>query len=153
MSDPGETEESERLSDLDDIAAALRAGKLDPVTRFARRRSEQRPCDSTNGGGTSPDEILRDVRSSTSDQEDAMGKDESEQADEEVEVGQTVVINGERVGEVTGIDEQSVYVELDPEIKERTSGRHLEETEDSEAYRVPTEYAKAIDDVVQITAD
>lgn len=152
MTDSGETDEIERLSDLDEIAAALRAGKLDPTTRFARWRSKQRPR-SANEEGTSPEEILRGVRSTTSDQEEAVGEDEPEQTDEEVEVGQTVVVNGERVGVVTGIDEQAVYVDLDSEIKKPTSGRHWEETEDSETYRVPAEYAEAIDNVVQITAD
>lgn len=58
MSDSGEA--NGRLSDLEEIAEALRAGDLDPVTRFGRRRNDQTE---TAQGGKTPDEILEELQS------------------------------------------------------------------------------------------
>lgn len=62
MSDSGESEESERLSSLNAIAEALRAGELDTETRFARKRGETKTTFQTENG-KQPSEILDGIRS------------------------------------------------------------------------------------------
>lgn len=63
MSDSGESDdESERLSDLDAIAKALRAGELDAETRFGRKWGEDETRQEASDGRT-PSEILNEVHS------------------------------------------------------------------------------------------
>lgn len=62
MSDSGETGDGERLSDVEEIAAALRAGELDPDTRFVERRFEPEATSAEQSEGRTPAEILEEQR-------------------------------------------------------------------------------------------
>lgn len=75
MSDSGEPDENERLSDLDEIAESLRAGELDTATQFAERRAERTNDAAERSGGRTPSEILEDVRGDTDSNADRSGRE------------------------------------------------------------------------------
>lgn len=87
MSGSGESDEGERLSDLDEIAEALRAGELDTTTRFGKRRSERADDRFEESDERSPNEILADLR--TQD-------DEADQSEERATIVVELVIQLER---------------------------------------------------------
>lgn len=84
MSDSGESDEGKRLSDLDAIAEALRAGELDSDTRFGKRRAKQANSESV---GRTPHEILTDVQARD---------DEDDQSDRRVTIEVELVLQLER---------------------------------------------------------
>lgn len=86
MSDSGESDQAERLSDLDEIAEALRAGELDATARFAERRTEHTDGSTEESDGRPPGEILEGLQTDDTESGDDHSGRELVRAELEVRV-------------------------------------------------------------------
>lgn len=92
MSGSDEPDESKRLSEMEAIAEALRAGTLDTTTRFGERRGERADGSENESTCRAPDDILRDIRSA----DDAESEDTTDREDVVAEL--TVQIARDELG-------------------------------------------------------